>query len=317
MSEADAVLAHEDTRTALAQHADAAGDEQEEPEDAFSPEKGNVIFGSAGDGWAFRLTEFAALYAAKLKCKPAALLRGLWGDYAFVPKTGRILSLKAAGPGACPMFEQLALKPLWRVYAAASGDDHAAALSALAVSLGLKERVAARSLASADSKLALRALMQAWLPLAPAVLGAVAERLPSPDAAAPRRAARLLPPRALALRGAAPDEATRAALDAEEASMSHCDAGAKPVVYVSKMVSVPAASLPGFRGGAAAHDEVFLAFGRVFAGTVVAGEPLFVLPDTHNPADDDGRVGVASVAPAALYLMMGRGLETLEVREGG
>lgn len=313
MSEADAVLAHEDTRAALAQN--EAGPEEEMDQDTFSPEKGNVVFGSAGDGWAFRLEDFAAMYAVKLKCKPTALLRGLWGDFSFQPKSGRIMKCSSSSSSVNkPMFVQFVLEPLWRVYSVCLNHppDHATILGTLAASLGIGDRVAARSLASTDPRLAVRALLQAWLPLAKAVLGTAIEQLPSPSSAAQRRVSRLLPPRSVALRGLQPDERTEEALTAQEQALQGCDASAKPIVYVSKMVSVPATSLPGFQSSSVT-EEVFLAFGRVFAGTVSTTAPLFVLPDTYNPADDACQGTVSQVTPTALYLMMGRGLETLEV----
>lgn len=41
------------------------GGEEEEEEQAFSPERGNVAFGSAYDGWAFRIDQFAEMYAGE------------------------------------------------------------------------------------------------------------------------------------------------------------------------------------------------------------------------------------------------------------
>lgn len=49
--------------------------EEEDEADVFQPQLGNVIFASAHDGWAFRPAQFAAMYAAKLGCNPAALSR--------------------------------------------------------------------------------------------------------------------------------------------------------------------------------------------------------------------------------------------------
>ena len=64
--------------------------------------------------------------------------------------------------------------------------------------------------------------------------------------AAPERLPRLLPPQSAALRGAPlpPDVAVR--LAAVEAGVGSCDSGpgAPLVVYVSKMVAVPACALP-------------------------------------------------------------------------
>ena len=37
--------------------------------DVFQPSSCNVAFGSAHDGWAFRLDQFAEMYAEKLSCR--------------------------------------------------------------------------------------------------------------------------------------------------------------------------------------------------------------------------------------------------------
>lgn len=76
-----------------------------------------------------------------------------------------------------------------------------------------------------------------------------AEHLPSPLAAAPERYARLLPPRPEQLKAAAAAEGgaeLAASLDAVEGAVRRCDtaADAPLVLYVSKMVAVPAAALP-------------------------------------------------------------------------
>ena len=76
--------------------ADAADDKNDDDFDTFnekddedlyfSPERGNVIFSSALDGWGFRTSKFAQLYAAKLGVKEAKLKRVLWGDFYVDPK---------------------------------------------------------------------------------------------------------------------------------------------------------------------------------------------------------------------------------------
>ena len=72
------------------------GGNAEDEELELSPEKGNVAFASAHDGWAFRTSQFAELYAAKLGFKAAALGRVLWGDYRIDPKTKNICSIRAS-----------------------------------------------------------------------------------------------------------------------------------------------------------------------------------------------------------------------------
>ena len=78
----------------------------------FAPEKGNVAFASAADGWAFRVGQFAALYAAKLGANPRALERAMWGDFAFQAKARRIVRIRPEQQGrAKPLFVQARRAP--------------------------------------------------------------------------------------------------------------------------------------------------------------------------------------------------------------
>lgn len=98
--------------------------EEKEDEDIyFAPERGNVLFASAIDGWAFRLGRFARLYADKLGIKEANLRRVLWGDWYLDPKTKRVVGRKKlAGRPLKPMFVQFILENIWRVYETVLGD---------------------------------------------------------------------------------------------------------------------------------------------------------------------------------------------------
>ena len=92
--------------------------EEKEDEDIyFAPERGNVLFASAIDGWAFRLGKFARLYADKLGIKEANLRRVLWGDWYLDPKTKRVVGRnKLAGRNLKPLFVQFVLENIWRFY---------------------------------------------------------------------------------------------------------------------------------------------------------------------------------------------------------
>jgi ribosome assembly protein 1 len=122
---------HEERERRLAQRAAAQGDdndegeadeqagyEEKEDEDIyFAPDRGNVLFASAIDGWAFRLGKFARLYGEKLGIKEANLRRVLWGDWYLDPKTKRVVGRKKlAGRNLKPMFVQFVLENIWRVY---------------------------------------------------------------------------------------------------------------------------------------------------------------------------------------------------------
>lgn len=100
------------------------GYEEKEDEDLyFAPERGNVLFASAIDGWAFRLGKFARLYADKLGIKEGKLRRVLWGDWYLDPKSKRVVGRKKlAGRNLKPLFVQFVLENIWRVYETVLGD---------------------------------------------------------------------------------------------------------------------------------------------------------------------------------------------------
>eukprot|EP00873_Tetraselmis_striata_P038957 jgi/Tetstr1/459221/TSEL_000031.t1 len=313
MSEVDAILslAQESAKKELGDEEAATAAEGI----TFAPEKGNVAFASAFDGWAFRIDQFAALIAGKLGAKPEALRRALWGEYYFQAKEKKVTRKKPVAGKGQPMFVQFVLEPLWRAYGVlGSGREEAqATLAQMVKSLGLTS-VTDKDLRHSDVKYALKAVLRAWLPLSEAILGMVTEQLPSPPAAAPERLARLLPAQP-DLSELPPADAgrVRAMVRRVSASVGCCGSGddAPVVVYVSKMISVPATTLPRNPGDPLPDTkEVFLAFGRVFSGRVREGQRLHVLSSAYTPArpgDVQRRTGTVR----AVYLMMGTGLERL------
>lgn len=89
---------------------------------------------------------------------------------------------------------------------------------------------------------------------------------------------------------------------------SSSSSAAPLVVFVSKMVSVPANLLPRSPGeevsASNAAGEVFLAFGRVFSGVAREGMRVHVLSTAYDP-HQPGRQRQTAVL-RGLYLMMGR-----------
>lgn len=125
----------------------AASTEYEEKDDEdiyFAPEKHNVIFSSAIDGWAFTVRQFASLYEKKLGIKRTAMEKVLWGDFYLDPKTKKVLAQKhLKGRNLKPMFVQLVLEQIWAVYQATTGGDKGKgfvniSLSSLILSIYLK-----------------------------------------------------------------------------------------------------------------------------------------------------------------------------------
>ncbi|KAJ3163462.1 Elongation factor-like GTPase 1 [Geranomyces michiganensis] len=230
--------------------AKAAGDEEdlawqlEEQDDSalyFSPDAGNVIFASAIDGWAFRIDQFAHIYAVKLGIKEELLRKALWGDYYLDPRTKRVVTHKGLkGRALKPLFVQFILDNLWTLYDAVLETNDREKVEKIVKALNVK--VLPRDMRSKDSRGLLQTIMGQWLPLASAVLLTVVEKLPSPADAQRLRIPRILHPKSSTTEL---DSPTRE-LSALEKPLCACDnsTGAPVVVYVSKMFSVSADMLP-------------------------------------------------------------------------
>ena len=219
----------------------------------FAPEKHNVIFSSAVDGWAFTVRQFASLYEKKLGIKRSILEKVLWGDFYLEPKTKRVLGSKhLKGRALKPMFVQLVLDNIWAVYEATTGGNKGrgdpATVEKITKSLSLT--IQPHVLRSRDSRAIMTAVFSAWLPLSTAVLVSVIEHLPAP----PEAQASRLP----ALIDASP-AAKQVDPTIREAMVNIKSSRDDPVVaYVSKMVAVPASEMPHNRrkgGGAMTGEE--------------------------------------------------------------
>lgn len=104
------------------QEGEGEGDPFEERDDAslyFDPVQGNVLFASAIDGWAFRISRFAQLYSSKLGMSEKVLNRVLWGDWYLDVKNKRVLNRKKmeqSGKKLKPLFVQFILENIWAAY---------------------------------------------------------------------------------------------------------------------------------------------------------------------------------------------------------
>lgn len=320
ISEADAFLEYQGEQSGNDLHRDDGDDEEENDNDYFTPEKGNVAFGSAFDGWAFTIQQFAQIYAHKLNCKTDPLHKALWGNFYFSSKSKKIMPIKK-GSAHSPLFVTWILDPIWKAYKACMPDaDHRSILSDIATKLSLHDSID-KSINHPDPRVALRALMRSWLSLSRAILTMGVAFLPNPKQAAPKRISRFLP-NTFNESGTSPNQELSASLKSIQDAICSCDTRetAPLVLYVSKMVSVPSTSLPrradqpmrSFNSS----EEVFLAFGRVFAGKIHEGQDVYVLQADYNPevAHNDNSSLSSSIAKVKikdLYLMMGRGLESL------
>ncbi|XP_023744779.1 uncharacterized protein LOC111892938 [Lactuca sativa] len=297
---------------------------EDDEEDAFQPQKGNVVFACALDGWGFSICEFAEFYASKLGASSSILQKALWGPRYFIPKTKMIVGKKglSSGSKARPMFVQFVLEPLWQVYEAAldtNGDK--GILEKLIKSFHLS--IPPRELQHKDPKYVLQSVMSRWLPLADAILSMVVKHMPDPIAAQSFRVSRLLPKREI-LDYSIGDSEVVAEAELVRKSVEACDSqpDSPCVAFVSKMFAVPMKMLPQRdvngdllsnyteESGSGDSDECFLAFARIFSGVLHSGQKVFVLSALYDPLKgaDSMQKHIQEAELHSLYLMMGQGL---------
>jgi ribosome assembly protein 1 len=92
--------------------------ERDESDDSFLyfvPEKGNVIFGSAIDGWGFTIRDFAEIYSPKLKISVDELQSTMWQDFYYSTKK-KSCEKGAYEKGKKPLFVQFILDNVWNIY---------------------------------------------------------------------------------------------------------------------------------------------------------------------------------------------------------
>lgn len=92
----------------------------------FSPEKGNVQFASALDGWGFGLMKFINYYHKTLGLNKNILKKYLFDDYSINLTTKKIIKIdhsftsnnnsSSSADQRVPMFVTLVLEPLWEFY---------------------------------------------------------------------------------------------------------------------------------------------------------------------------------------------------------
>lgn len=143
----------------------------------FMPEKNNVIFASALDGWGFTISSFSHCISKKLKIRESVLSKTLWGDYYINVKQKKIMK-GAQNKAKKPLFVSMVLENIWSIYDIVLIRKDAVQMEKILNSLEIK--LSKRDLNSTDSKLKLQSIFAQWLPLSENVLHSVCKLLPSP-----------------------------------------------------------------------------------------------------------------------------------------
>ncbi|XP_074650493.1 translation elongation factor 2-like [Tubulanus polymorphus] len=217
-----------------------------------NPMNGTVGFGSALQGWAFTLRNFAQMYSVKFKIPVEIMMKYLWGDnwYYYKSKKWNVKKPTADdGPGMRGFCEFI-LNAINKLFDTVKNEQRETVYK-LIEKLGVTLIPDDKELD--DNKLAKR-IMQKWLPAGETLLEMICMHLPSPITAQKYRME-------LLYEGPHDDEAAIA--------IKECNVDGPLMMYVSKMV-------PAFDKGR------FYAFGRVFSGTVASGQKVRIMGPNYT-----------------------------------
>ncbi|ETW08353.1 hypothetical protein H310_00951 [Aphanomyces invadans] len=225
----------------------------------LSPELGNVLFASAQHGWCFSLESFSQLYAQRQHgINPAELAKRLWGDLYYTPGT-RTFKSKVPYEGAHRSFVQFILEPIYKIYAQVLGEE-VQVLAKTLRSLGL--RVTREDLHLNPRPLLKLVLSQFVGRSSNSFVDLVSRFIPSPMETAEAKV------RALYTEN--PDSTVGKAMLA-------CDPMGPLMINIVKLYS-------------SSDGTTFSAFGRVYSGSVSAGQRVKVLGESYSPDDDEDMV---------------------------
>ena len=250
------------------QNQDAMGDLQ------VYPDVGTVAFGSALHGWGFTLTTFANMYAQKFKSPKNKLIKKLWGDNFYNPKTKKWSNEQDEEQGLKRAFTNFVLEPLIKLANTVSSNKKEAyqpLLQKLNIELKGEEL-------ELQGKYLMRKVMQKWINASEALLEMIIIHLPSPRVSQKYRTLYLY-------EGPMDDECAKAMMD--------CDPEGPVMMFISKMVPTN-------------DSGRFYAFGRVFSGKVKQGEKVRIMGPNYKPGKQND---LSQKTIQRVVLMMGRKAE--------
>merc|ERR1712164_138230 len=212
------------------------------------PDMGTVAFGSCLQSWAFTLNHFALLYASKFKTDPQKLVKKMWGNNFFDAKTGKWSKKEGGGVRG---FNKFVLEPIFKMFNLIMNghkEKYTKLINMVNVNLTSDEK-------DLEGKPLVKTVMRKWLPAAEALMEMIVLHLPSPAKAQKYRTETLY-------EGPLDDTAAT--------GMKSCDPNGPLMIYISKMVPT-------------ADNSRFVAFGRVFSGTIKTGMKARIMGPNYVP----------------------------------
>merc|ERR1712198_672339 len=243
----------------------------------------SVGFGSGLHGWAFTLKQFAEMYASKFGVDVDKMMKKLWGENFFNPKTKKWS--KSKDDVNKRSFIMYVLDPIYMVFDAIMNfkkDQVEKLLGKLTTADGrLVKDILKHEEKEMEGKPLMKCVMRNWLPAGEAMFQMIVIHLPSPVTAQKYRAE-------LLYEGPNDDEACM--------GIKNCDTEAPLMMYISKMVPT-------------SDKGRFYAFGRVFSGKIGTGMKTRIMGPNYVPGKKED---LYEKSIQRTILMMGGRVEAIE-----
>lgn len=151
---------------------------EDDHESEFSPETGNVIFASAVDGWGFTLRQLAAMFLDVLPNENIdSLTEKMWNFDLYID-SNRVIQKGAIDKKKDNLFVQLCLKTIHYVYFTLVIRMERQKLDTIIKKLQITNTT--REMNNNNAKVQVKAVLQAWKPLAGTIMSQIHAIVPSP-----------------------------------------------------------------------------------------------------------------------------------------
>ncbi|KAG5890224.1 hypothetical protein JTB14_028765 [Gonioctena quinquepunctata] len=144
----------------------------------FSPETGNVIFASAIDGWGCTTKQIAKMFVGLVKHETVDSLNEKMWNFDFYIDSKKEIKTGAIDKKKTNLFVQFFLKTIFHIYETFANRMERDKTTSILEKLGIKNIT--RDMNHNDPKVQVRAILQAWKPLASTILLQCLNQIPPP-----------------------------------------------------------------------------------------------------------------------------------------
>ena len=283
--------------------------EEKENNFYFSPNKGNVIFTSATDNWAFTIDTFVDIFAKKYGTKKEVMKKVLWGDYYLDKKTKKFCE-KQPNEDSSPIFVDFIMKNIYKVYQVVTVDQDFPKIQKMVKSLNLNisEKDLNENILTRNPNLVLRSIMREWLPIPQTVYDVIIKELPDPIIGIQNKIDLLFPN----IKYSKNDFVKTIKKCIKEKRIN--GEGVPTLAYISKMVPIPKKNIQGinFEEINNNKDETkFMAFARLYTGEIKEGDEYYVIGPKHDIKNN--KIDIKKYKFNNIYYFMGQFLNQINI----